>query len=126
MSSEVQRHCDTHLAPIYVWMVGDVAAALGAAGISSRLPACSPGRAWASRSIFGCGFGLQAIPLAELGYGVVALDFSAELLGELRSRVGTLPIRTCSGGRAEFPAPPHRTGRSDRVHGRRAGALASR
>lgn len=28
MSTEVQRHYDTHLGPIYRWMIGDVDAAL--------------------------------------------------------------------------------------------------
>ena len=85
MSGEVQRHYDAHLAPIYVWMVGDVAAALQ----RNRDFFAAAGLTPSARGVavdLGCGFGLQAIPLAELGHEVVALDFSAELLAELRTR----------------------------------------
>jgi SAM-dependent methyltransferase len=42
----------------------------------------------------GCGPGFQTIALAELGFSpVVAIDNSAELLDELRSHTGSLPIR---------------------------------
>ena len=102
MSTEVQRHYDTHLAPIYVWMVGDIAAAsqrsrdfFAAAGLKSGAHGVAVD--------LGCGFGLQAIPLAELGYAVTALDFSAELLGELRSRAGTLPVRAVKDDLLNFP-----------------------
>ncbi len=92
MSAEVQRHYDTHLAPIYVWMVGDVAAALQRSRDFFAAAGLKPGAHGLAVDL-GCGFGLQAIPLAELGYEVVALDFSTELLTELRARAGALPVR---------------------------------
>lgn len=42
----------------------------------------------------GAGSGFQSIPLAELGFSVVAVDFCEALLSELRDRAGNLPIRT--------------------------------
>ena len=102
MSAEVQRHYDTHLAPIYVWMVGDVAAALQ----RSRDFFAAAGLKAGARGIavdLGCGFGLQAIPLAELGYEVTALDFSTELLTELRARTGALTVRAIQDDLLNFP-----------------------
>ncbi len=43
----------------------------------------------------GCGPGFQTIALAQLGFSpVIAIDTSGELLDELRSHAGSLPIRT--------------------------------
>ena len=102
MSGEVQRHYDTHLAPIYVWMVGDVAAALQRSLDFFAAAGLKPGAGGVTVDL-GCGFGLQAIPLAELGHEVVALDFSAELLAELRTRAGALPIRAIQDDLRNFP-----------------------
>lgn len=102
MSTEVQKHYDTHLAPIYVWMVGDVAAALQ----RSRDFFAAAGLKPDSRGVavdLGCGFGLQAIPLAELGHEVTALDFSADLLAHLRARAGALPVRAIQDDLLNFP-----------------------
>jgi trans-aconitate methyltransferase len=42
----------------------------------------------------GCGPGFQTIALAQLGFSpVIAVDTSAELLDELRSHIGSLPVR---------------------------------
>ncbi|HTH49169.1 MAG TPA: class I SAM-dependent methyltransferase [Candidatus Limnocylindria bacterium] len=102
MSAEVQRHYDNHLAPIYVWMVGDVGAALQ----RNRDFFAAAGLKGGSNGVavdLGCGFGLQAIPLAELGYKVTALDFSAELLTELRASTGALPMRVIQDDLLHFP-----------------------
>ena len=42
----------------------------------------------------GAGSGFQAIPLAEAGFQVTAIDVSRELLAELTKTAGRLPIRT--------------------------------
>jgi SAM-dependent methyltransferase len=53
----------------------------------------------------GCGPGFQTIALAELGFSpVVAIDTSAELLNELRSHAGSLPIRTETADLRDLPA----------------------
>ena len=42
----------------------------------------------------GAGFGMHAIPLARMGARVIAVDSSAELLGELSRLAGDLAIKT--------------------------------
>jgi SAM-dependent methyltransferase len=42
----------------------------------------------------GCGSGFQSIPLAQLGFRVLALDLSPTLLAELDARKGNLPVET--------------------------------
>lgn len=50
----------------------------------------------------GAGPGLHAIPLAELGFSVLAIDACGPLVEELRSRTGTLPVRAVEGDLREF------------------------
>jgi SAM-dependent methyltransferase len=53
----------------------------------------------------GCGPGFQTIALAELGFSpVVAIDTSAELLDELRSHAGSLPVKTEKADLRDLPA----------------------
>jgi trans-aconitate methyltransferase len=53
----------------------------------------------------GCGPGFQTIALAELGFSpVVGIDTSAELLDELRTQVGGLPVRIEKADLRDLPA----------------------
>ena len=52
----------------------------------------------------GAGCGFQAIPLAEAGFSVIAVDFCRPLLAELRARAGTLPINCIEADIFDFPA----------------------
>jgi SAM-dependent methyltransferase len=53
----------------------------------------------------GCGSGFQTIALAELGFApVIAIDTSSELLDELRSHVGDLPVRIEKADLRDLPA----------------------
>ena len=86
-------HYDRQLATVYSWMSGTPAAAFNRncnffhqLGIDSL----SPGLA----IDLGAGSGFQSIPLAELGFSVVAIDFCESLLAELRASAANLPIRT--------------------------------
>jgi SAM-dependent methyltransferase len=88
----VKDHYDQQLASIYSWMAGTPEAAikrnhdlLHQLGVNS-----SQGLA----IDLGAGSGFQSIPLAELGFSVVAIDFCESLLSELRAGAGNLPIRT--------------------------------
>lgn len=111
MESTSRAHYERHLAEIYSWMSGGAEAAiargaaeLDAAGIDSR-GATGAGRDEAARPLraldLGAGFGAHAIPLARIGYEVVAVDASAQLLGELRALAGGLPVRTLEGDLVE-------------------------
>lgn len=78
-----RAHYEALLAPIYRWMLGDVAQALARSRL--ELETLGIGRAGeGARGLdLGAGLGLQAIPLHELGYRVTAVDASRELLAEL-------------------------------------------
>ena len=91
--SEVKKHYDEHLAVIYTWMAGGFEAAVERnRQLFRRLKfdRLLPGEA----VDLGAGNGFQSIPLAELGFHTLAIDFCASLLGEMRERAGNLPIRT--------------------------------
>jgi 2-polyprenyl-3-methyl-5-hydroxy-6-metoxy-1,4-benzoquinol methylase len=85
MSDPTQTHYQSLLAPIYRWMLGDSADALE----RSRRELTELGIARANgagRALdLGAGLGLQTIPLAELGYRMLAIDTSPLLLAELSS-----------------------------------------
>src|SRR4051794_30721625 len=78
----VAEHYDKHLAPVYSWMVGDLAAAFARSHEMLRDAGIGPGRGELAVDL-GAGFGLPSIPLAELGYEVVAIDGARALLEEL-------------------------------------------
>jgi SAM-dependent methyltransferase len=91
--SSVEQHYDLHLAEHYSWLFGGL-----------------PERTRENRELFeklglrstskdkaldvGAGSGFQSIPLAQLGYAVMAVDLSAKLLEELARSRGDLPIET--------------------------------
>jgi 2-polyprenyl-3-methyl-5-hydroxy-6-metoxy-1,4-benzoquinol methylase len=87
----VVDHYASHLAPVYAWMAGGIDAALerGADEVGALNLSPAPG---AIAVDLGAGFGMHAIPLARLGYRILAIDSSAELLDELRAGTGVLPI----------------------------------
>jgi SAM-dependent methyltransferase len=88
----VAQHYKNHLAPVYMWMVGgaDAAIARGQAEMEAVCPHPSKNRVALD---LGAGFGMHAIPLANMGYSVVAIDSSEELLGALRSYAGGRSIK---------------------------------
>jgi 2-polyprenyl-3-methyl-5-hydroxy-6-metoxy-1,4-benzoquinol methylase len=87
-----QQHYETHLGPVYSWMIGDIDAAFerSAAELDAlHLPRSRGGAALD----LGAGFGLHALALARRGYAVTAVDSSALLLDELRAHAKDLPVR---------------------------------
>jgi SAM-dependent methyltransferase len=91
--ASVAEHYERVLSPIYAWMAGGAEAALAAGkseidDLQLELPA------GALVVDLGAGFGAHAIPLARAGARVIAVDSSAELLGELSRLAGDLAIRT--------------------------------
>jgi SAM-dependent methyltransferase len=96
--STVNEHYERLLSEHYTWMFG--------VSFEDRV---SEQKSFLSRTLtpldhtpqaamavdLGCGPGFQTIALAQLGFSpVIAIDTSAELLDELRSHVGSLPVRT--------------------------------
>ena len=88
----VADHYKTHLAPVYLWMLGgfDAAVSRGMSEIETVFPNLSSG---ITAVDLGAGFGMHAIPLARRGCSVIAVDTSAFLLEVLRSYAETLPIK---------------------------------
>ena len=85
MQTEVQHHYDTLLAEAYSWMVGDFDTHkqrqfefFRQQGLATQPPSLALD--------LGSGHGLQSVALAELGYQVVAIDLSSQLLAELGRR----------------------------------------
>lgn len=86
-------HYDQQLASIYSWMAGTPEAAIKRNHELFRhlqLDSRSGGLA----IDLGAGSGFQSVPLADLGFSVVAVDFCAALLSELSNRAKHLSIRT--------------------------------
>jgi SAM-dependent methyltransferase len=96
-----ETHYETHLGPVYSWMLGDLKAAFarGAAEIAA-LPLPARGIA----VDLGAGLGPHALALAERGYDVLALDNCQVLLDELRSHAHSLPIVTQYADLLQFPS----------------------
>ena len=106
--STVTEHYERLLAQHYTWMF--------AASFEERV---SEQKAFLARALeplnhapegalavdLGCGPGFQTIALAELGFSpVVAIDTSAELLDELGSHIGSLPVKTEKADMRNLPA----------------------
>jgi SAM-dependent methyltransferase len=91
--TSVTDHYESHLAPIYVWMAGGLEAALsrGRAEVEAvcRRPSSLQ---WAVD--LGAGFGMHAIPLADIGYSVVAIDSSSTLLDVINHHANARSIMT--------------------------------
>jgi SAM-dependent methyltransferase len=74
-------------------MVGDVEAATARADGELEAIGLPPITAGTAVDL-GAGFGMHSLPLAQRGYKVIAIDTYEPLLQELRSRAGSLAVRT--------------------------------
>ncbi len=107
-----KEHYDTHLAAIYDWMAGGFENAVERnRNFFRRLQFENTPRGLAID--LGAGSGYQSIPLAELGFSVLAIDFSADLLGSLEKRKDNLPIQTIQDNILNFPK--HLDGKADLI-----------
>jgi len=89
----VKDHYDSFLGQIYSWILGDFNTAyrnnIDLFDALQIIP-----KAGDIAVDLGCGPGCQSLPLAELGYKVLAIDFCQELLDELDGHAGDSGIRT--------------------------------
>jgi SAM-dependent methyltransferase len=99
--TSVSEHYDQLLGPVYSWMVGDAATAMESNRVELQGLGLRPGTTGVAVDL-GAGPGLHAIPLAQLGYRVVAVEGCAALAGELRLRAGPLPVRVVEGDLRHF------------------------
>lgn len=86
-----EEHYKNFLAHHYSWMSGGKALKVEEYRAFFRDQAVRPLHSHVAVDL-GAGPGFQAIPLAEIGFKVIAIDLSHELLAELRENAHGLPI----------------------------------
>jgi SAM-dependent methyltransferase len=91
--ASVKEHYDNLLASCYSWMCGGSDFILKKNRAFFQAHGIRPAHS-ANAVDLGAGSGFQAIPLAEAGFNVTAVDVSRGLLRELNKTAGRLPIRT--------------------------------
>ena len=97
----VAMHYDSHLGPVYAWMMGNPQAAL--ARSTAELEEMGlPGAPHLKALDLGAGLGLHSLALAKRGFSVTAIDSCRVLLDELRGRAAGLPITVVHGDMLEF------------------------
>ncbi|UCD91216.1 MAG: class I SAM-dependent methyltransferase, partial [Desulfobacterales bacterium] len=89
--ASIREHYENHLAKYYSWMSGGLEK-----NIQENRKFFKDNHVWPRNSgiavDLGAGSGFQSIPLAELGFRVVAIDLSKKLLSELKINAKDLPI----------------------------------
>jgi SAM-dependent methyltransferase len=104
--ANVEQHYDQVLSDVYSWMYGGYDAALAryAEFFSSRgIAPVGSGRA----VDLGAGCGFQSIPLARLGFAVIAIDLDRKLLDELSEHAGGADIAIVHGDLLDFERHVH-------------------
>jgi SAM-dependent methyltransferase len=96
-----KSHYDNHLAHFYSWMAGDFDAKVNDFKAFCEKHGIAPNTSKYAVDL-GAGHGIQSIALADLGFRVDAIDFNAELLGELESRRDQRQIRILTGDLRDF------------------------
>ena len=91
--STASEHYENLLAEHYSWMFGDFNARVEANRAFFSTRGIAPKKSGPAIDL-GAGPGFQSIPLAQLGFKVLAIDLSQKLLDELKNNRGTLPITT--------------------------------
>lgn len=87
----VAEHYEKHLARYYSWIFGDFNDTIEANHQFFVVHKIIPGRSKLAIDL-GAGCGFQSIPLAQMGFSVLAIDLSQRLLDELRGHIGHLHI----------------------------------
>jgi SAM-dependent methyltransferase len=91
--ASVKEHYDNLLASCYSWMCGGYDLELTKNRAFFQNHSIRPAHSAVAVDL-GAGSGFQAIPLAEAGFNVTAIDVSRNLLAQLKKTAGKLPIRT--------------------------------
>jgi ubiquinone/menaquinone biosynthesis C-methylase UbiE len=88
---KVKEHYDNHLGNFYSWYTGDFEKNKNDFKAFCKENQIVPGSSKIALDL-GAGNGIQTIALAESGFMVLAIDFNKQLLSELDSKIGNLPI----------------------------------
>ena len=92
--ASVREHYEELLAHHYSRMFGEFEAKVAEQRALLERLGVGSSRASGLAVDLGCGSGFQSIALANLGFRVLAIDFSERLLGELKTRASGLPVET--------------------------------
>jgi 2-polyprenyl-3-methyl-5-hydroxy-6-metoxy-1,4-benzoquinol methylase len=98
---KVKQHYDRHLGNFYSWMMGD----LDQKREEHRKYFQSLNLDPKSGSVafdLGCGHGIQSLALADIGFRVLAVDFNAQLLNELKLNRQERTIETVNADLHQF------------------------
>lgn len=98
----VTDHYEQLLGGHYSWLFGGFEAKAAEHRQFFAAQGISPHGSGVARDL-GCGSGFQSIPLAQLGFRVLAVDLSSTLLAELASHTGDLHIDTIQDDVLQFP-----------------------
>ncbi len=98
----VKDHYDKFLGEVYSWILGDFETAYRKnVDLFARLK-LAPEQGNCAVDL-GCGPGCQSVPLAELGYDVLAIDFCQALIDELAGRIDGLSVKPVCDDVLNFP-----------------------
>ncbi|MBI3245735.1 MAG: class I SAM-dependent methyltransferase [Deltaproteobacteria bacterium] len=98
----VTEHYENVLAGHYSWLFGGIDAKVAEHRQFFQAQGITPLSNGLAIDL-GCGSGFQSLPLAQLGFRVLAVDLSPTLLAELASGKGDLQIETIQDDLLEFP-----------------------
>lgn len=99
--ASARAHYDELLGSVYAWMVGDFDAAAARHAALYRRHGLVPGATGRAVDL-GAGHGSSTLPLAELGFEVIAIDFCQSLLDELAGHCRGRKVRALAGEIVEF------------------------
>jgi ubiquinone/menaquinone biosynthesis C-methylase UbiE len=91
--SGVCEHYENHLARYYAWISGGIDVKIEENRKFFDDHNIQPIRSGLAFDL-GAGCGFQSVPLAQLGFRVVAMDLSAKMLAQLKKTAKDLPIET--------------------------------
>jgi SAM-dependent methyltransferase len=104
----VKEHYENHLSHFYAWEMGDLKVKVDECKRYLQVHGIAPGDIARYALDLGCGHGIQSIALADLKFSVVAIDFSRQLLDELKSNMGNRDVTTIEADITDFNAYPDR------------------
>ncbi len=99
----VTEHYDNLLADYYSWMFGDFQAKVAANREFFSAQGIIPQGSGVAVDL-GAGSGFQSLALSQLGFRVLAVDLSRQLLDELQSHSGALPVTAIHDDLLNFPS----------------------
>ena len=99
--ASVEDHYDNLLAPYYSWISGGSDLKIKENRIFFHDHGIRPQTSGVAVDL-GAGSGFQSIPLAEIGFNVIALDTNRQLLSELKKTANGLPIVTVQDNMLNF------------------------